>query len=250
MAGESQWTAGEIVDKHFWTPRLVSLRFDANIAPFRAGQFLRLGLDIDGERVGRPYSLINAPDEHPLEVYFNVVGDGQLSPQLAALERGERVWVHRNANGFLVLDEVPAVPDLWLMSTGTGIGPFISMLKTAAIWQRFENVVLVHAVRRAEDLNYSELIIRLRGEYAGRFHFAAFVSRERMPQTFHGRIPDAIANRQLETGVGLILDPQRSHVMLCGNSAMIEDTSRVLAERGMKRHRRREPGQISAEKYF
>ncbi len=246
----AQWTEAQVVGKHYWTERLVSLQFEADIAPFKAGQFLRCGLDIDGERVGRAYSLINAPDEHPYEIYFNIVAGGQLSPPLAALEAGDSFWVYESANGFLVLDEVPDVPDLWLLSTGTAIGPFISMLKTAEIWQRFEHVVLVHAVRTVADLSYSEFIKMILQAHADKFRFVPFVSREQVPDTIHGRIPASILNQQLEETAGVTLNAERSHVMLCGNSGMIEETRNVLAERGMTRHRRSVPGHVSTEKYY
>ncbi len=246
----AQWTKAQVVAKHYWTERLVSLQFEADIAPFKAGQFLRCGLDIDGDRVGRAYSLVNAPGEHPFEIYFNIVAGGQLSPRLATLEVGDAFWTHETSNGFLVLDEVPNVPDLWLLSTGTAIGPFISMLKTAEIWQRFEHVVLVHAVRTAEELSYSEFINNMLKVHTEKFHFVPFISREQVVNSIHGRIPAAITNLQLEKRVGLALNADRSHVMLCGNSGMIETTRNALAERDMIRHRRSVPGHVSTEKYF
>lgn len=246
----AQWIKAQVVGKHCWTERLVSLQFEADIAPFNAGQFLRCGLDIGGERVGRAYSLVNAPDERPFEIYFNIVAGGQLSHRLAALEAGDHFWVYDSANGFLVLEEVPTVTDLWLLATGTAIGPFISMLKTAAVWQRFEHVVLAHAVRTADELVYCDFINTLLKNNTEHFHFVPFVSREQTPHSIHGRIPAAIADLQLEKYVGLSLNPDRSHVMLCGNSGMITDASTVLASRGMTRHRRSAPGHVTTEKYF
>ncbi len=109
---------------------------------FEAGQFVRIALDIDGERVARPFSMVNAPGGGPLEFYGIVVPEGPLSPRLARLEAGDTLFVASNPAGFLVLSEVPAADTLWLMSTGTGIAPFVSMLRAGTPWQKFRNVVL------------------------------------------------------------------------------------------------------------
>lgn len=244
------WITASTIGKRFWTPELVSLKFDAKIAPFKAGQFIRVGMDIQGERTGRPYSLVNAPNEHPYEIHFNIVKGGSLSPLLAKLNEGDKFWAYKMSLGFLVLDEVPDVPDLWLIATGTAISPFLSMIKTSSVWRRFDNIVLVHGVRTADELSYNETITRALGKHPGQFHFIPVVSREVVPGTIHGRIPASINDLQLERHAGLSLDPTRSHVMLCGNSGMISAATTTLAERGMKPHRRHDPGHISTEKYF
>jgi len=244
------WIEGSIVGKKSWTPRLFSLQFEAAVLPFKAGQFLRLGLDVAGTRVGRPYSLVNAPQQAPLEIYFHVVPDGLLSPRLAGLGVGDTLWVYRQPHGFLTLDEVPESPDLWLLATGTGVGPFLSLLQTPEIWARFEHIVLVQAVRMADELSYAEVIAQALSQHPQQFHFVPFVSREQIAGTIQGRIPAAIQDGKLEARAGVSLSTARSHVMLCGNSAMINDTIAVLAGRGLRRHRRQLPGHISTEKYF
>ncbi len=241
---------GTVVDKKLWTPRLVSLRFEADVQPFKAGQFLRVALELDGELVGRPYSFVNSPDERPHEIYFNIVEQGQLSPRLAALEPGDPLWVNPVANGFLTLDEVPEARHLWLLATGTGIGPFLSMLKTDEPWRRFDKIVLTHSVREARGLTYQDTINRQREHHGDRLSYIPLVSREYVTHTLHGRIPLNILNGDLEQQAGIRLSAADSHVMLCGNSGMIEQTVELLAERGMKRHRRREHGHISSEQYF
>jgi len=246
----TEWTQARIVGKKLWTPRLISLQFDAELQPFKAGQFGRIGLDIDGERVGRPYSFINAPDERPYELYFNIVNDGNLTSHLSALEPGDSLWVWSEVFGFLVLDEIPDAGQLWLLSTGTGIGPFLSMLKTEEIWQRFGHVVLCHGVRYAADLSYRDTIDDLRRTHDGRLTYVPLVTREEAPEALNCRIPVAIENGQLEQRAGFTLNTENSHVMLCGNSGMIESTITLLQQRGMRRHRRREPGHISSEQYF
>jgi len=243
------WVEGTVVEKIRWNDELYSVRIDAPVQGFEAGQFTKIGLDIDGERVGRAYSYVNAPHERPIEIHFNTVPEGPLSPRLATMEAGDRVWVTAEANGFLTLAEAPARPHLWLLATGTAIGPFLSILKTGAPWERYERIVLVHAVRRAADLGYPALVEELQREHPEQLRFVPFVSREATTFALDGRIPQAIADGRLEHRAGVHLSADDSTVMLCGNSGMITDTLRVLEERGLKRHRRRDPGHVITEKY-
>lgn len=245
-----QWRQGRVICKVVWNERLVSLRIAAEIEPFAAGQFAKLGLEIDGEIVARPYSLVNAPGEPLLEVVFGIVPDGPLSARLAALEAGEGVLVSPRAAGFLVLDEIPQADHLWLMATGTGIGPFLSILKTPEPWQRFRQIRLIHGVRHAVDLVYSGTIRSFADAHRDRFGFVSVLSREPHPSALQGRIPATIADGSLEREAGLSIDAATSQILLCGNPDMVEDTTRALIERGLKKHRRREPGHISAENYW
>jgi len=247
----SKFVEGTVVGKRRWAERLYSLQVDtAEILPFQAGQFTKLALDIDGEMVGRAYSLINAPDETPLEFYFIEVPGGLLTQRLAALEVGDAVWVAPQAAGFLTLAEVPDAKHLWLLSTGTGIGPFLSILKTEEPWQRFERVVLVHAVRHADELAYGETIRDLAQQHGEQFRFVPFVSREVADFALRARIPAAIADGRLEARAGIALAPESSQVMLCGNPDMLRDTSEALLTRGLKKNRRNDPGQITLESYW
>lgn len=245
----TEWLQGRIVERVQWTDGLFSLRFEAPLGAFKAGQFIRVALDIDGERVGRPYSLVNAPHEPLLEIYFNVVTGGPLSPRLAQLQPGDRLWLTDKANGFLILDELPPARDLWLLATGTGIGPFISILKTEEPWRRFDNVVLGHSVQYARELAYGGTIEALQAAHGDKLRYVRLVTRETVPGALTRRIPASIESGSLEDETGVGLSTDRSHVMLCGNSAMIMDVSEVLSRRGMQRHRRREPGHITTEKY-
>jgi len=244
------WIEAKVVAKQQWTNRLYSLYFEAHLAPYKAGQFVRVGLDINGERIARPYSLVNAPGERPQEIYFNIVDHGALSPALAALKKGDTLFVGRQALGFFTIDELPTVPHLWLMATGTGIGPFLSILHDSPVWQRFERVVLVYGVRRSEDLSYQTEIAALREHFVEQLSYISLCSREETNCTLSGRIPENLANGRLESVAGLRLSPEKSHVMLCGHAAMIAATRGMLEQRGMRRHRRREPGHITAEQYY
>jgi len=250
----TKWVQGKLVAKKRWTERLVSIEIAAPEVTFAAGQFARLGLPAPPgskeEMVGRPYSFVNSPDAAHHEFFFNVVPEGPLSPRLAALESGDPVWLMPNANGFFTMAEVPDAEALWCMSTGTGIGPFLSILRTARPWEKFARVVLVHAVRESADLAYRDVIDGVRREHAGAFAYVSVVSREAHADSLRGRIPALIADGKLESRAGLSLTADNAHAMLCGNPAMVDEVQAVLATRGMKRHRRREPGQITLETYW
>lgn len=246
----TDWLEGRIIERVQWTAGLYSLRFEAPLGAFKAGQFVRVALDIDGERVARPYSLVNAPHEPWLEIYFNVVQGGPLSPHLATLGAGDTLWITAAANGSLVLDEVPETRHLWLLATGTGIGPFLSILKTADPWHRFDKVVLGHSVKLAAELTYRDTIETLRAAHGAQLEYVQLVTREPVPGALGQRIPASIIAGTLETAAGIPLSATGSHIMLCGNSGMITDVTEILAQRGMHRHRRREPGHITTEKYY
>ena len=243
-----KWLEGTIVDNRRWTASLFSLRVEAPGVEFQAGQFVRIALDIEGERVARPFSFVNPPQDPVLEFYGVVVPEGPLSPRLARLKAGDVLHVASNPAGFLVLREVPDCETLWLVATGTGIAPFLSILRTEAPWQRFRNVVLVHAARYGKELVYRDTVSDLSKKTA--FRHVSFVSRERHPGSLEGRIPAAIADGRLEKAAGLALDAASSHVMLCGNPQMLTDAQAALAARGMRKHRRRNPGHITVESFW
>jgi ferredoxin--NADP+ reductase len=246
MAG---WLDGVVVENRQWSERLFSLRINSPLAGFKAGQFVRVALDIDGERVARPYSLVNAPGEQPLEIYFNIVEQGPLTPQLAVIRPGDAIQVTDKASGLLVIDEVPQCRHLWMLATGTGIGPFLSSLKTAQPWQRFEKVVLGYSVRTRDELGYMDTIERLQLQHPEQFCFVPFVTRERVADAFNARITEALDSGGFERRSGIVISPDDSHVMMCGNSAMISQVSELLHTRGLRKHLRREPGHITTEKY-
>jgi ferredoxin--NADP+ reductase len=246
----STWLEGKVTENRSWTEALFSLRVEGARLAFEAGQFVRIALDIDGERVARPFSMVNAPGEPMLEFYGIVVPQGPLSPRLARLRPGERLLVASNPAGFLVLSEIPAAETLWLVSTGTGIAPFVSMLRAGTPWERFQNVVLVHAVRHAPELVYRDEVERARASHGSRFVYVPVVSREDAPGTLRGRIPALVRDGRLEARARLELVARSSQVMLCGNPDMLRDTTAALAERGMRKNRRRTPGHITVESFW
>jgi ferredoxin--NADP+ reductase len=239
-----EWLTGKVIENRQWTESLFSLRVAAPRVSFEAGQFVRIALDVEGERVARAFSFVNPPGDPVLEFYGVIVPEGPLSPRLAKLKSGEALHIASNPAGFLVLAEVPDAETLWLISTGTGLAPFLSLLRTELLWRRFRNVVLVHAVRYARELTYRELI---QGTKA---RTVSFVSRESAPGSLDGRIPAAIIDGRLEAAAGLELAPGNSHVMLCGNPDMLKDATAALVARGMRKHRRRTPGHITLESFW
>jgi ferredoxin/flavodoxin---NADP+ reductase len=243
------WVKGTVVGKHVWADGLYSLQLDAPVADFRAGQYIKVALDIDGERVGRAYSLVSPPPDRPLEVLFNEVPGGPLTPYLSNLNPGDSVWVSAEPGGIFTLETVPSAETLWLLATGTGLGVYLSMLRTPDPWERFRRVVLVHGVRSAADLVYGETITAIAARHGDRFIFVPAVSRESYLPGLDGRITDLLSSGALEDRAGGRITPESSHVMLCGNSAMIKDAKLILEARGLVRHRRNAPGHYSAEHY-
>jgi ferredoxin--NADP+ reductase len=242
----AKFLEGRVIENRRWTDALFSLRVEAPRLEFEAGQFVRIALE---ERIARPFSFVNPPEDPVLEFYGIVVPQGPLSPKLMELDAGDRLLVAPNPAGFLVLSEVPDAETLWLVSTGTGIAPFLSILRTQTPWRRFASVVLVHAVRHARELVYRNLIGEIKQRHHNIFHYVTFVSREAAPGSLAGRIPAAIRDGRMETAAGLPIN-EHSHVMLCGNPDMLKDASSALAERGLRKHRRRAPGHITVESFW
>ena len=247
-AAKGDWLEGVIVGNTHWTQNLFSLRIQADLSPYQAGQYTSLGLTIDGERVSQPYSILSAPGTRPVEFFFYTNLDGQLSTQLARLQPGDTVWVQDRPAGRFTLRQVPDGDNLWLLATGTGVAPFLSILQTAEPWQRFQRVVLVYAVRQQVDLAYGELIDNLQQAWAERFVFAPVISRENVEGSIHGHIPASISDGVLESSAGLSMSP-RSQFMLCGNPGMVQDATRALEERGFTRSANG-TGNITIESYW
>jgi len=244
------WVEGRVVRLRRWTDSLYSVQMQAEIAPFKAGQFTRLALKIDGEMVARPYSFVNGPDNPLLEFYFIRVPDGPLTARLTGLSPGDPLYIAPRSAGFFVLDEVPAADVLWMLSTGTAIGPFLSILTTAQAWRQFRRIVLVHAVRYVPELTYRDEINALLSAHPRQAQYIPFVSREPLDIAIPGRVTAAIVNGTLEARAGLALEVDSSQVMICGNPDMVADTQQALEARGMKKNRRRDPGQITTEQYW
>jgi len=244
------WVEGRVIKRIDWNKQLFSLQIEADIAPFVAGQFIKLSELQQGKRVALAYSLVTPPGADYLEVLAIKVEEGTLSPNLHNLDVGDTIEVSSAAAGFLVLDEVPAAEHLWLMATGTGIGPYLSMLATDQPWQRFDKVVVVYGVRYARDLAYLEVLEQYLKRYPQQFALQTLVTRENYAGALAKRIPEAIDDGSLEKAVGLSLSAECSQVMLCGNPEMITAAVQSLEGKGLSKNLRRKPGQITVERYW
>jgi len=245
----STWIKTKVVWRQVWTTGLVSLRVDSRLQ-FQPGQFTNLGLDQNGERERRAYSLTSAPGE-PAEFYANEVMDGGFSPQLLKLEVNDSIWIDTKPSGFFTLDELPGGEDLWLLATGTGLAPFLSMLRSGDAERRFGRVVVVHGVREQDQLGYRLELEQRASVLSGQLRVCPVLSRQApLPGGLAGRIPALINSGALESHAQLSFDPVRSRVMLCGNPQMIVDTRAALEQRGLAIHRRRAPGQILTENFW
>ena len=256
-ASAEKYTRQTLLDVQPLTSSLFSLRTtrDAGFR-FRAGQFARLGVcKADGSVVWRAYSMVSSPFDEHLDFYSIVVPGGEFTSELSRLREGDELLVDRQAFGYLTLDRFVDGRDLWLLATGTGIAPFLSILQDFEAWERFDSIKLVYSVREARELAYLDLIAGLEqrdylAEYAGKLQFIPVVTREQHPGALNGRITTLIENGELERAAGLELIPEYSRVMLCGNPQMIDDTRQVLKARGLNLSLSRRPGQVAVETYW
>lgn len=254
---EEKFTRERLLEVRPWSANLFSLRCTRSPGfRFVAGQFARLGVrKPSGSIVWRAYSMVSAPHDDELEFFSIVVPDGEFTSELSRLAVGDELLVDRTAFGFLTLDRFPDGRDLWLLGTGTGLAPFLSILQGLEVWERFERIVLVYSARNRSELAYQELIADLpQREYleglGSKLTYIPLVTREQVPGTLNGRVTSLIGNGELEDAVGLRLDPAHSRVMLCGNPQMIEDSLEVLKARGMQLALTRRPGQLAVENYW
>lgn len=246
----SNWVEARVKDIVWWNESLFSLIVNADIEPFKAGQFTKLSMIANDKRIARAYSYVNAPQSSDLEFYLINVKDGVLSSHLATLKPGDTVLIERRASGFFTLDEVPNSEQLWMLSTGTAIGPFLSMLQQQQVWQQFKYINLVHGVRYNNDLSYQALIEELITAHPAQLNYIPVVSRETPVKGLYGRITDAIQSSDLFNEVNLSATPDNAQFMVCGNPQMVKDTTELLINRNFKRNRRREPGHITVEQYW
>ncbi len=245
----TKWVTATLAGRHDWDTGLATLRLDAEPFDFSPGQFVNLALTLNGERIKRAYSLASAPGAAP-EFYLAEVDGGSLSPHLLSLKPGQHLELDSNAQGFFTLDWLPStVSELWLLATGTGLGPFVSLWRSGALFPKFQRVVVVHGVRTGFQLGYREELERLREVHP--LSYVPLLTRaEPEAGMLGGRIPAAINDGGLEQAAGLRFDPERSHVMLCGNPDMIRDAQEALAKKGLRKHRQRSPGHVTTEKYW
>lgn len=231
---------------------------------FEAGQFARLGLnpselsnapaDMPDELIFRAYSVVSSPYDDYLEFFSVVVPDGAFTSRLQHLEVGDRLYLDDTTYGFLVLSryQEPASDTLWLLATGTGLAPFLSILSDLTAWQSYRQIVLVYSVRYERDLAYLDKIAKLSDNFGSlvespaKFVFVPIITRA--DGKLNKRLPILIANGELEQTVGFGFD-KNCHVMLCGNPQMVEDTKEALKQKGLTMNRRG-VGNIAVENYW
>lgn len=254
---EEKFTRETLTDVRIWSPNLFSLRCSRDAGfRFRAGQFVRLGVrKASGCIVWRAYSLVSASHDDYLEFFSIVVPDGEFTSELSRLKAGDELLVEKQATGYLTLDRFPDGRDLWLIGTGTGLAPFLSILQDLEVWQRFERILLVYSARDRGELAYQELIAELPQrewlEGAGhKLQYIPIVTREQVPGALTKRVTTLIESGELERAAGLKLAPEHSRIMLCGNPQMIEDTRAVLKARDLNLALVRRPGQVAVENYW
>ncbi len=210
---------------------------------------MNLGLHLPTGFVSRSYSLASVPDE-PLEVLLAKVGAGELTPALFELREGASVWLDPKPQGFFTFDYVPPHRDLWLFATGTGLGPFLSMLRSGVAFARAAKVILVHGVRGPAELAHRQELEALVSARAHAFQYVPVLSREPESGLLQGRVTQVLDNGEIERRASTTIAAEGAHFMLCGNPSMIEDLTALLAARGLRRHRQRTPGHITTEKYW
>ena len=258
MSTPDKYTVETITDVRPWTDNLFSFRTTRDRGyRFVPGQFARLGVNgaAEGSIVWRAYSIASAAHDEHLEFFSVVVPGGQFTSRLAKLKEGDPIYVERKSYGFLTTDRFEAGKDLWMLATGTGLAPFLSILHDFETWEHYENLVLVQSVRTQPELAYEDLIRGFEGseyygEFAHKLRYARIVTREPVPNTLRDRVTKLVASGVLEENIGLKLDHERSRIMLCGNPEMVEDSRKLLNERGFRVSRRGDPGHLAVENYW
>ncbi len=215
----------------FTTTRGPSLRFES-------GHFVMVGIEVDGKPLMRAYSIASAHYEEHLEFFSIKVQDGPLTSRLQHLQVGDPVLVGRKPTGTLVMTDLLPGRNLYLFSTGTGLAPFMSIIRDPDVYERFEKIVLVHGVRKVDELAYAELIAddlpkhdHLGDQVAAQLVYYPTVTRE--PFRNQGRLPELIDNGKLCRDIGLPqIDPVHDRAMICGGPAMLKDMRAVLDAHG------------------
>lgn len=249
-----KFSVEKVLSVHRWTNTLFSFTMTRPAHfKFTAGQFARIGLMVDGELVVRAYSVVSSPFDETLEFFSIVVPEGAFTSNLQHLKVGDELYLEKISYGYLTLAryQQPLPKDLWLLATGTGLAPFLSMLQDFETWNKYQHINLVYSVRTASELAYVERIQEIAatfGEGHLGFQFVPIITRDPNAK-LHDRLPILIANGQLEKVSGLEFNPETSHVMLCGNPQMVDDTKEALKQRGLTMNRRGE-GNIAVENYW
>ncbi|NYT60732.1 ferredoxin--NADP reductase [Alcaligenaceae bacterium] len=229
----------QVLDVRHWNDSLFSFTTTRDPAlRFHNGHFVMLGLEVNGKPLMRAYSIVSANYEENLEFLSIKVQDGPLTSRLQHLKQGDTVLVSRKPVGTLLVDDLKPGKHLYLFATGTGLAPFMSIIKDPDVYERFEKIILLHGVRFASELAYADYIQNElpNNEYFGdivreKLIYYPSVTREAFRN--QGRITDMVESGKLFTDIGLPpLDPQVDRAMLCGSPSMLTDISAMLDKRG------------------
>lgn len=253
----SAFNEERVLSVHHWTDTLFSFTTTRNPSfRYRNGEFTMIGLQVDGKPLVRAYSVVSPNYSDTLEFFSIKVPNGPLTSRLKDLNVGDPILVSRKATGTLVIDNLLAGRHLYLLGTGTGLAPFMSIVRDPETYDRFEKVILVHGCRQVAELAYGETITQelpddeLIGDLV-RDQLVYYPTVTREPFRNRGRITDLLSSGKLGADTGLPpLSLEDDRVMLCGSPEMIAETRTMLVERGFREGNTGEPGHFVIEKAF
>lgn len=253
----SAFNTETVTSVHHWTDRLFSFQTTRDPSfRFLNGQFTMIGLEVNGRPLMRAYSLASANYEEGLEFLSIKVPDGPLTSRLQNIQEGDKILVGRKPVGTLVADSLLPGKNLYLLGTGTGLAPFMAIIKDPEIYERFEHVVLCHGVRQVAELAYADYIENqlprdeLIGEIvAGKLLYYPTVTRE--PFRNRGRLTDLIAQGTIASDLGLpAISKDDDRFMLCGSPELLTDMTAWLRQEGFEEGSHTTPAQFVVEKAF
>lgn len=241
------YTEQQVTSKRQWSDKTFSF---TTTRPegfnFENGEFVTLGLRPEGKLIARAYSIVSTNDAEQLEFLSIHVPDGPLTSRLAHIREGDGVWINSKTTGSLTLKYVKPGRNLYMMATGTGLAPFISLVRASETWQHFEKVVLIHTVRTVHELAYREELEARNGDT---LVYVPTVTRE--PFDTPERGADLFRSGELFSRFGLPpADPAHDRIMLCGNPHMNKEMSTYLKERGWTMTNHKGIGDFTVEKAF
>ena len=244
---------------HHWTDRLFSFKITRPPSfRYRSGEFVMIGLPGEAKPILRAYSIASPSFAEELEFLSIKVPGGPLTSKLQLIETGDKILLGKKPTGTLVLDALKPGKRLFLMGTGTGLAPFLSIPRDPDAYERFEQVVVTHTVREVEELAYRRLFEKeifhdeLVGDYA-RNQLVYYPTVTRAPFHRPGRITTRIESQEFFTDLGMpgdTFDPEHDRVMLCGSMAMNKDVAAILESHGLKEGSNNEPGEFVLERAF
>ena len=246
-----------VLTVHHWTDRLFSFTTTRDQAlRFSNGHFTMIGLKVNDKPLLRAYSIVSANYEEHLEFLSIKVLDGPLTSRLQHIQVGDKIIVGRKPTGTLLIDYLLPGKNLYLLGTGTGMAPYMSIIRDPETYERFEKVILVHGVRQVAELAYYDYLTHELpdNEFLGdmvRAQLLYYPTVTREPYKNQGRLTDLIENGKLFADLGLpALNPETDRIMICGSPAMLRDLKRICEERGLKEGNTSTPGAFVIERAF